>query len=61
MIINLLKRRSFNFKSNYNNCVYDSKSMSVKFNSIFFDIKTLLIINDNVSINILDIKYVFKV
>ena len=61
IIINLLKRRSFSFKNNYNNYIYNSKLMSVKFNSIFFNIKTLLAINDNVLINILNIKHIFKV
>ena len=60
-IINLLKRRPFNFKSNHNNCVYDSKLMSVKFDLIFFNVKTLLAINDNVLINMSNIKHMFKV
>ena len=60
-IINLLKKRLFNFKNNHNNYIHNSKLMSVKFNLIFFDIKTLFAINDNVSINILNIKHIFKI
>ena len=60
-IIDFLKKRPFSFKSSHNNCVYDLKLMSVKFNSIFLDIKTLLAINDNVSINMSDIKHIFRV
>ena len=55
IIINFLKRFSFNFKDNHNNYVYDLKSMNVKFNLILFDIKTRFIINDNVFINMLNI------
>ena len=61
IIMNFLKKRLFNFKNNYNNCVHNLKLISVKFNLIFFNIKTLFAINDNVLINILNIKYIFKV
>ena len=59
--MNLLKKRLLNFKNNHNNCVYNSKLINVKFNLIFFNIKTLFIINNNILINILNIKYMLKI
>ena len=61
MIINLLNKLSFNFKNNYNNYVYDSKLISVKFLSILLNIKKRLIINDYIFIDMLNIKHMRKI
>lgn len=59
-IVYFLKRLSLGFKNNHNNCVYDSILMGVKFILIFLDIEKWLAISDNVLIDILNAKHVFK-
>ncbi len=61
MIIYLLKKLLLSLKSNYINYVYNLKLISVKLLFILLNIKIRLIINDYIFINILDIKYIYKV
>ena len=61
MIINLLKKFLLGFKNNYNNYIYNLKLMSIEFYLILFNIEKRFIINNNILINISNIKYIFRI
>ena len=60
-IINFSNRLLFNFKNNYSRSVYNTILMSVKVLLIAFDIEKEFAINDYISIDMLDIKYIREV
>ena len=58
IIINFLNKLLFNFKNNLNDCVYNLKSINIKFHSILFDVKIRFTIDDDIFVNILNTKYI---
>ena len=61
MIIDILNRLLLSLKNSNSIYIYNLKLIDVKLYLILLNIEIRLIINNNISINILDVKYILKI